>query len=157
MVTSFFNNKQATFNLEQISSVPLKRPPVLSPNHRFLPPITRAEKAKGSVPANTKLANKWALRTFESWVSFSNSTSEEKVPDDLLACNNSEVVCYWLCRFVSEARKENGEPYLPATIRSLLVAYQRILQDNKLDYHLFSKNDLRFRDLQNTIDSVCVN
>ncbi|XP_011410282.1 PREDICTED: uncharacterized protein LOC105316787 [Amphimedon queenslandica] len=145
--------------LEQISSVPLKRPLVLGPNRRFLPPITTeeaTEKAKGAVPANMKLANKWALRTFQSWVSFRNSMSEEKVPEDLLACKNSEVVCYWLCRFVSEARKENREPYPSATIRSLLAVYQRILQDNKLDYHLFSKNDFRFRELQNTIDSVCV-
>ena len=87
---------------------------------------------------------------------FRNSVSEEKVPEDLLACQDPEIVFFWLCRFISESRKENGEPYPPATLRSLIAAYQRILQGNKLDYHLFSKDDFRFRDLQNTLDSVCV-
>ena len=83
-------------------------------------------------------------------MSFRNSVSEDKVLEDLLAYQDPEIVCFWLCCCISESRKENGEPY---PLRSLIAGYQR---SNKLDYHLFSKDDFRFRDLQNTLDSVCV-
>ena len=75
-----------------------------------------------------------------------NSNSDEK----------AEVVCKWLCRFVHETRKENGERYSPATIRCLLSAFQREMQDNKLSYRLFDRSDLRFQDLRKTLDTVCV-
>ena len=62
----------------------------------------------------------------------------------------------WLCRFVQETRKENGENYPPSTIRSLLSTFQRVMQGNKVTFRFFDKSDLKFRDLRNTLDSVCV-
>ena len=100
--------------LEQILATPLKRRLSLSLKSCFQSPITNVEameKAKGAVPKNTKLANEWALRTLITWMSFRNSVSKEKVPEDLLACQDPEIVCFWLCHFVSKSRKENGEPY----------------------------------------------
>ena len=57
---------------------------------------------------------------------------------------------------MQERRKENGEQYPPATIRCLLSAYQREMQDSKLSFRLFDKMDLRFLDLWKTLNTVCV-
>ena len=45
--------------------------------------------------------------------------SDEAVPDDLLACEDTDVLCKWMCCFVQETRKENGENYPPSTLRLL--------------------------------------
>ena len=58
-----------------------------------------------------------------------------------------------MCRFVSEACKEN---YLPLTIRQLLAAFQRTLQTNKVAFNVFDKSNLLFSDLRNTLDVVCI-
>ena len=109
---------------------------------------------KGVVPANTKGSNEWALKNLHAWVSDCNARmSDEAVPDDLLACEDADTLCKWMCCFVQETRKENGENYPPSTLRLLLAAFQQILHMNKVN--LFDKSDLRFRDLHNTLDSVC--
>ena len=110
------------------------------------------EAAKGVVPANTKSSNEWALKNLRAWVSDRNARmSDEAVPDDLLACEDADILCTWMCCFVQETRKENGENYPPSTLRLLLAAFQRILCMNKVPFNLFDKSDLRFRDLQNTL------
>ena len=110
---------------------------------------------QGVVPANTKSSNEWAMRNLKEWMD-SRSSSEESVPEDLLSCSDSTVVCKWLCRFVQETRKVDGTRYPPSTIRSLLSAFQRVMRDNKLPYRLFDSADLRFLDLRKTLDTVCV-
>ena len=79
--------------------------------------------AKGVVPANTKSSNEWALKNLRAWVSDRNARmSDEAVPDDLLACEDADILCTWVCRFAQETRKENGENYPPSTLRLLLIA-----------------------------------
>ena len=87
--------------------------------------------AKGVVPLNMKVTNEWTLRNLRSWMETCN-ISVETVSDDLLSCDDAEVVCKWLCRFVQEARKENGENYPLSTIRSLLSAFQKVMHCNKV-------------------------
>ena len=112
--------------------------------------------AKGVVPLNTKVTNEWALRNLRSWMETRNNNCAEKVPNDILSCDDAEVVCKWLCRFVQETRKENGENYPPSTIQSLLSAFQTVVQGNKVTFRFFDKSGLKFRNLRNTLDSVCV-
>ena len=131
-------------------SLSLRRPEVQlrKPPQRFGPPTSEEDMqsaAKGVIPLNTKCFNALALGNLRSWMETRNSNSDEKVPEDLLSCPEAEVVCKWLCRFVHETRKENGERYPPATIRCLLSAFQREMQDNKLSYRLFDRSDLRFQ------------
>ena len=78
------------------------------------------------------------------------------MPEHLLSNGNPDVVCGWLCRFVQETRKVDGSRYPPSTIRSLLSAFQRVMEKNKLSYRLFDTSDLRFSDLRKTLDTVCV-
>lgn len=113
--------------------------------------------AKGVIPDNTKHSNEWALRNLTAWMSFRNAAKPlDPVPTDLLSCQDAAVLCKWLCCYVQETKKENGEPYPATTIRSLLSGIQRTLQANKLPFNLFDKSDLRFRDLHNTLDCVSV-
>ena len=46
------------------------------------------------MPANTKSSNKWALKNLRAWVSDRNARmSDEAVPDDLLACEDADILC----------------------------------------------------------------
>ena len=60
------------------------------------------------------------------------------------------------CCFVQETRKESGENYPASTLRQMLSAFQRVLRTNKIPFNIFDKHDLRFSELRNTLDTVCV-
>ena len=53
-----------------------------------------------------------------------------------------------------ETQREDGKPYPPASLRCLLSALNRILQDNKAPFSVFDKKDPQFRDLMRTLDTV---
>ena len=134
-------------------SLSLKRPS--RPDARFASP-TKPElveqAAEGVVPTNTKHSTKWAVKTFMSWLKQRN----ERVPDDqiessILSCRDHSRLCYVLRLFVLEVRKSNGECYPPA---SLLSGINREMMNNKIDFMILDKSDIRFRDLHLTLDSV---
>ena len=139
---------------------PKKRRPSLSLKKRFGKPVDDqelAEAAKGVTPLNTKQCNDWALRNLSSWIASRNEANPSSpVPEDLLSCTDASIVCKWLCCFVQETRKENGEQYPASSLRSLLAAFQRVFLSNKIPFNLFDKGDHRFQDLHKTLDTVCV-
>ena len=100
-------------------SLTLKRPAthVQKPPQRFSL-LTSEEDfrcaAKGVIPLNPKSSTKWTLCNL---MTSRNSNRDDKVPENLLPCPDAEVVCKWLCLFVQEMQKQNGEQYPPATIR----------------------------------------
>ena len=129
-------------------------------SERFSVPVTEEEAklaAKGVTPINTTVANEWAVRNFVAWMKNRNSlTPNDPVPEDLLSCSNKIVLCKWLCRYVQETRKENGERYPASTIRSLLAAIQRVLRSNSVAINIFDSLDHDFANLHKTLDTVCV-
>jgi hypothetical protein len=58
--------------------------------------------------------------------------------------------------FCSRNKKRVGENYPASTLRQILSAFQRILRTNKIPFNIFDKHDLRFSELRNTLDTVCV-
>ena len=86
---------------------------------RFPKSVTSPERekaAQGVIPSDTEASTKWALHTFNAWAinrSFLNAS--KAVPENLLARHDPQLVCKWLCRFVMEARKDDGSPYPPST------------------------------------------
>ena len=60
-------------------------------------------------------------------------------------------------RFVLEARKEDGQAYNPATIRSLLSGLNRVMQENGTQFSILNKADPAFRELLLTLDSITSN
>ena len=68
--------------------------------------------SKGFVPANTKKNTTWAYKIFLDWRAERNKNTEEDVcPEDLFDKPDPGKLNYWLLRFVSEVRRQNGKPY----------------------------------------------
>ena len=83
------------------------------------------------------------------------------VPDDpvspnLLSSSDAATLCKWLCCYIQETKKENGQAYPASTLRSLLAALQRMMHANKVPFNIFDKADMLFRDLHMTLNTVCV-
>ena len=101
----------------------------------FVAPDELLKKASnGVVLVNTEYSTQWAEKNFLSWLKNHNrKIPEDPVPMDLLHRHDPELVCKHLCNFVMETRKENGELYPPATIRSLLCGlnHMHVLKANK--------------------------
>ena len=92
---------------------------------------------------------------FEAWTKDRlNGSPDDPVPADLLKSHDPGLVCKWLCRFVLETRKDNGEPYPPATLRCLLSGINRVLQRNNAPFSILDKGDVRFKDLTKTLDTI---
>ena len=111
---------------------------------------------KGVLPQNTARNNQWAVKNFVLWIK-ARESSDEPFPDDLLSSTNVELVCKWLCRFVLETRQESGEPYPPRSIHLLLCGLHWISRSEGAPFNFLDKADSHFRDLHNTLDTICNN
>ena len=126
---------------------------------RFSKPTTDNEMAilsKGFVPSNTIKNTTWAFKVFLDWRAERNSTEEEEqCPRDLFDNPSVSIINYWLCRFVTEVRRQDGNPYPPKTIQQLLAGLQRKMLDANPDAPRFmDRQESCFRDLTRTCDSV---
>ena len=94
---------------------------------------------------------------FDAWVEHQNKAAlDDPVPPNLLSLTDATVLCKWLCCYVQETKKENGQPYPASTLCSLLVALQQTMHSNRVPFNIFDKADMCFRDLHTTLDTVCV-
>lgn len=64
---------------------------------------------------------------------------DDPVPDDILESHDPATVSKYLCMFAAKTRKESGDKYSPATIKSLLCGINRTLQENKVPFLIFDK------------------
>ena len=80
------------------------------------------------VPKATLRSTKWALEVFDEWVKARKNAGKTSTPDDVLCGPDAKVVCEWLCRFFSEVRKTDGNPYCPRSLSSLLAGLHRHVQ-----------------------------
>ena len=118
--------------------------------------------SKGVIPPNTEKNTKWAMRVFSEWRYQRNSElckedtcSSHLCPDDLLDDPVPEKLNYWLCRFVSEVRHQDGNPYPPRAINQILAGLQRhILEVSPNTPKLLDKSVSIYRDLHRTYDTV---
>ena len=114
--------------------------------------------AKGKKCVNTDRSTNWAIGVFKEWMKQRNeSCPNDLCPEDFLAKHCDDVVQLqkWLCRFVIETRRQDGEPYPPSFLQNLLsgvLTYMRALHGDTPDF--LSKKDWRFRELRGTIESV---
>ena len=114
-----------------------------------------AKICQGYVPKNTAKCNGWALRVFKSWRDERNKSVEEQCPDDLLESPVVDRLNYWLSRFVVEVRREDGQPYPPATINNLLAGLYRFSKScsptGAQCPNFMSRNDPAFRELTGAV------
>ena len=69
-------------------------------------------------PKNTRKATDWAVAVFKRWIEQHNAIAENKSPVDILK-DEPENLAHWLCVFVSEICKDEGDFYTPRSITEI--------------------------------------
>ena len=105
---------------------------------------------------NTQKSTMWAVRAFYSWLEEHNDRSEEKCPSEVLCMEDKALLCHWLCIFVKEARRENGEEYTPRSVSMLLSGLQRFINSKQEPHEplvkLADPTNSAFRELHNVVE-----
>ena len=79
---------------------------------------------EGECPENTAKNNDWALKNFHVWRVVRNEKHpNDQCPKDLFA--DKRKACDWLCKFVCETRRSDGQEYIPRSLYLLLYGLQR--------------------------------
>ena len=97
-------------------------------------PMAEVEACKKPVVVkNTEKSSLWAVGVFSSWVEERNEHNQEKCPMEVLCMGpgDDKLLCYWLCAFVKEARRADGQRYTPRSIQMLLSGLQRFINSRK--------------------------
>ena len=110
---------------------------------------------EGSTPANTEKSTIWAMRNFEEWrrarnLKFPNDTC----PEDIFVESDKSKTCEWLCRFISETRKSDGEEYTPRSLYLILAGIQRHIRKLRPLDTINIFEDVQFKALKNVCDSI---
>ena len=110
------------------------------------------EAEKGFVPSNTRRCNNWAFTNFSLWLANSDDGIDD--PDKILLTDDSKLLCSYLCRYVMETRKENGEQYPPRTLFQLMCGLLRYMRDKKNDaFNILDEKNPDFVPLKKVMDS----
>lgn len=73
------------------------------------------EMTKPKVPKNTEQSSKWAMGNLKDWFdNYNEQNPENKCPEEvLLPSCSADILCKWLCVFVTETRSKSGKEYPP--------------------------------------------
>lgn len=106
--------------------------------------ITRA--MQKAVPEKTQKDNKYCVGLWEEWVSCRAKTTPGVVVPHLNKITAQELQ-HWLCAFVLEIRKKDGNPFPPNTIHHVCCGIMRYLRINGMPEIDFFRNEgfSRFR------------
>ena len=76
---------------------------------------------EGNCPKNTAKNNEWALRNFHAWRVARNEQHgpDYQCPEDVFD-DESKAACDWLCKFVCETRRADGQEYTSHSLYLLL-------------------------------------
>ena len=85
---------------------------------------------KKITPQNTEKVTQWAVNIFEDWLETRKQSGRSGPPNDILLRNEAKEVHDWLCTFVSEVRKSNGDPYCPRSLVSIMCGLSRYIDTN---------------------------
>ena len=96
------------------------------------------------------------MRVFTEWRAERNLRDPENhCLEDLVEKPDVDKLNYWLCRFVTEVRKKDGQPYLPKTIQHILAGIQRKMLDINPDAVKFvNPSQCVFHELRQVCDTV---
>ena len=82
---------------------------------------------EGDCSANILKNNVWALKTFEEWrVTRNTRYPADPCPEEILITDNKQILCEWLCKFISEVHKANSQEYTPHNLYLILAGLQNI-------------------------------
>ena len=82
------------------------------------------------VPEKTRNQTKWAVKVWKEWATSRNKKLlSDKAP---FSCEieklSAQLINFWLCRFVLEIRRRDGERYPPASLYQLCCGLLRHLR-----------------------------
>ena len=149
------------FILSQVSDdeiATLLNPTTSSDTHehpqRFAAPISDAdvqEARKSAVPKNTAKNTTWAVKVWQDWRThrFQIRGSPLDCPPHLLICSNAELD-NWLCKFILEVRRQDGQPYPPQTLYGLACSIMRYVREVRPHVNFFKDAD--FDGFKRTLD-----
>ena len=102
---------------------------------------------KGRIPGNTKRNMKWSARTWDKWSDWRNSLQEGDFPvvpgsRDLGTVSDKNLSTF-LSLFVVEVTKENGKPYPPDSLYSLVCGINRHVREElgKPAFNVFAQTE----------------
>lgn len=86
-------------------------------NSRWLLSPTKPDQlekaAEGVIPMNTRNSTNWAVQTFPTWAEQRNKREDgEKIPLDVLSCQDPGIMSFVMRAFVLEVRRANSEKYI---------------------------------------------
>ena len=97
------------------------------------------------VPPKTKKQTAWCNKVWEDWATTRNNNlldGEEPFSASFIIMSVDQMDFY-LCRFVLEVRKANGDTYPPSTLYQLCCGLQRLLRESgRADINIFEDSRL---------------
>ena len=110
------------------------------------------EAKKKSIPKNTEKSTTWSVNVWKEWSAHRRQTctSYTDWPTHLLIAQPIELD-YWLCKFVLETKKSNGEHYPPDTLYAICNGLLRFIRETRPEINIFK--DPVFCGFQRTLDS----
>ena len=79
------------------------------------------------IPEKTRVQTEWGVRVWKDWASERNSKSAmlASIPIDFVEAARIEQLEAYLCYFVTEIRRKNGQEYPPQSLYQLCCSLQR--------------------------------
>ena len=103
---------------------------------RFANPLTDSEivqKIDDAVPMSTRKTTQWSIKLWEDWRQhrLTTATCSSDIPPILEGITNKKLN-YWLSKFVTECRKQNGDYYRGGTLYSICSGIQRYVRERRI-------------------------
>ncbi|XP_065902920.1 zinc finger MYM-type protein 2-like [Dysidea avara] len=120
---------------------------------KFAKPVTKEDIAttmQSAIPKKTQRDNKYCYTLWKEWVTHRAMATGEVIP---LLCNiTAEELQHWLCSFVLEVRKKNGDVFIPDTLYHICCGIMRYLRTNGMP-HINIFKDPGFSQFQMVLDA----
>ena len=103
-----------------------------------------------AIPQKTQRDNKYCYNLWNDWVSHRENSNGETIP--LLHNITVKELQHWLCAFVLEVRKKDGNAFIPNTLHHICCGIMRYLRTNGLP-HIDIFKDSGFSQFRMVLDS----
>ena len=120
----------------------------------LLKPVTQAQFAtplnehhmdqlrKSAVPEKTRAQTEWGVRVWQDWVLARNCNNSDVVPSEFVVAAQQSYIDSFMCYFVTEAQRQDGQLYSPLSLNQLCCSLQR---DARFDGFAITVSPLKIR------------
>ena len=117
---------------------------------RFGDPVTSSDVDKAianAVPEQTRRQTNWCVSVYKSWCEVRGESSN-------LSSMSASAIEEQLCRFVMEARRQDGKPYPPRSVYAIITGLQRYLRnEGRREVAFLSESDPTYARLRLALDA----